>query len=83
MSPPVAIKPSPDGLPGAVTDPSRVRGEDLRFAGANGEQINAYLATPAASVGAGGRPAIVVIHDAPGLSEHIKDVTNRFANLGM
>src|ERR1700680_2696172 len=82
MSPPVAIKPSPEGLPGAVTVPSRVRGEDLRFAGANGEQINGYLATPAAPAGAGGRPAIVVIHDAPGLGEHIKDVTNRFANLG-
>ena len=65
-----------------MTDPSRVRGEDLQFAGANGDQINGYLATPAAAAGAAGRPAIVVIHEAGGLGEHISDVTNRFANLG-
>ena len=82
MSPPVQIKPSPEGVPGAVTDPTRVRGEDLRFAGANGEGVNAYLTTPAASVGSGGSPAVVVIHEAGGLGEHIRDVTNRFANLG-
>ena len=34
---------SPDGVPGAVTDPASVVGEDLTFAGAGGTQINGYL----------------------------------------
>jgi carboxymethylenebutenolidase len=80
MSGTVQIKPSPDGVPGAVTDPGPLRGEELTFAGADGDQINGYLAEPAG--GTGGRPAVVVIHEAGGLGEHIRDVTNRFANLG-
>jgi carboxymethylenebutenolidase len=80
MSGAVEIKPSPDGVPGGVTDPGHLRGEDLTFAGANGEKINGYLAEPAGDAGV--RPAVVVIHEAGGLREHIRDVTNRFANLG-
>jgi carboxymethylenebutenolidase len=80
MSGAVQFKPSPDGVPGAVTDPAAVRGEDLTFGGADGDQINGYLAEPAADTGT--RPAVVVIHEAGGLGEHIRDVTNRFANLG-
>jgi carboxymethylenebutenolidase len=76
----VQIKPSPDGVPGAVSDPARVRAEDLTFAGADGDRINGYLAEPATE--AEPRPAIVVVHEAGGLGEHIKDVANRFANLG-
>ena len=75
------VKPSPPGVPGAVTDPARVNGQELRFPGAQGTQVNGYLATPAGASG-GGRPAIVVIHEAGGLGEHIRDVANRFANLG-
>jgi carboxymethylenebutenolidase len=87
MSSAATVKASPAGVPGAVTDPSAVRAEDLTFPGAGGEPINGYLASPArapadGSAGAGRRPAIVVIHEAGGLGEHIKDVTNRFANLG-
>jgi carboxymethylenebutenolidase len=77
------VKPSPEGVPGAVTDPSRIVAEDITFASAEGTQINGYLAR-------GGRapslmdpaPAIIVIHEAGGLGEHIRDVVNRFANLG-
>jgi carboxymethylenebutenolidase len=74
-------------VPGAVTDPSALRAEDLTFPGAGGAQINGYLATPAqppadGSGSAGQRSAMIVIHEAGGLGEHIKDVTNRFANLG-
>ncbi len=82
MSTESQVKPSPEGVPGAVTDPARVHGEDILFAGSGGERINGYLATPATPTGAGGRPAIIVIHEAGGLGEHIRDVTNRFANLG-
>jgi carboxymethylenebutenolidase len=69
-------------VPGAVTDPLRVRGEDITFPGAGGDPINGYLAVPAEPAGDEGRPAILVIHEAGGLGEHIRDVTNRFANLG-
>jgi carboxymethylenebutenolidase len=82
MSRPAQVKASPEGVPGAVTDPARVNGEDITFAGDGGTQVNGYLATPAAGDAGGDRQAIVVIHEAGGLGEHIRDVTNRFANLG-
>jgi carboxymethylenebutenolidase len=75
------VKPSPPGVPGALTDPAAVDGQELWFPGAQGTQVNGYLASPAATP-AGGSPAIVVIHEAGGLGEHVKDVANRFANLG-
>jgi carboxymethylenebutenolidase len=73
------VKPSPAGVPGAVTDPSGLQGEDLVFPGSGGDAINGYLASPA---GAGSCPGMVVIHEAMGLNEHIRDVCNRFAQLG-
>jgi len=76
------VRPSPEGVPGAVTDPSGVRGEDITFAGAEGTRVNGYLAAPAASADGARRPAMIVIHEAGGLGEHIRDVTNRLANLG-
>jgi carboxymethylenebutenolidase len=76
------VAPSPAGVPGAVTDPARVHAEDLTFAGAGGALINGYLARPA-TLGAGERtPGMIVIHEAGGLGEHIRDVVNRFANVG-
>ena len=39
----------------------------------------AYLATPD---GGGPHPGVVVIHEAYGLNDHIKDVTRRFADAG-
>jgi carboxymethylenebutenolidase len=83
LSEAVQVKPSPEGVPGAVVDPAKVRGEDLTFDGALGQPVNGYLATPAGRDGnESNRPAIVVIHEAGGLGSHIRDVTNRFANLG-
>jgi carboxymethylenebutenolidase len=76
---PATVRRSPDGVPGAVTDPARVRAEEITFAGAGGTQVNGYLALPAA---AGPHPGIVVIHEAGGLGEHIRDVANRLANVG-
>ena len=74
-------QPSPEGVPGAVTDPSRVLGRDLTYPGHGGVPVNAYLARPAGQ-GEGPFPAMVVIHEAGGLGEHIRDVVNRFANVG-
>src|SRR5205807_2509270 len=38
------VKPSPHGVPGAVTDPELVEAFDLAFAGAQGARVNGYLA---------------------------------------
>jgi len=75
----IQVKPSPEGVPGAVVDPSGLSGEELTFAGTGGTQVNGYLARPADPRE---HPGMIVIHEAGGLNEHIRDVANRFANLG-
>ena len=65
-------------IPGAVTDPSRVRGENIELT-SGGDTITGYLARPSQ---AGHHPGIVVIHEAFGLVEHIRDLARRFANIG-
>ena len=65
-------------IPGAVTDPSRVRGENIELK-SRGDTIKGYLARPSQS---GQYPGIVVIHEAFGLVEHIRDIARRFANIG-
>jgi carboxymethylenebutenolidase len=77
--PPATVKPSPDGVPGAVTDPSSLTAEELTFPGAGGTAVNGYLVLPATP---GSCPAMIVIHEAGGLGEHIRDVCNRLAALG-
>jgi carboxymethylenebutenolidase len=77
--PSIEVKPSPQGVPGAISDPTRISGEELTYAGAAGTQINGYLARPA---DAASHPAVIVIHEAMGLNEHIRDVANRLANIG-
>jgi carboxymethylenebutenolidase len=79
--PAVELKPSPDGVPGAVRDPSAVLAETLSYPGAGGTDVNAYLARPSLPP-ADVLPATIVIHEAGGLQDHIKDVCNRFAALG-
>jgi carboxymethylenebutenolidase len=75
----IEVKPSPEGVPGAVSDPTRIRAEELTFPGAEGTDVNGYLARPA---GEGRHPAVIVIHEAMGVNDHIRDVANRFANIG-
>ncbi|HEV2300797.1 MAG TPA: dienelactone hydrolase family protein [Stellaceae bacterium] len=65
-------------VPGAVTDPSRVQAEAISFKSGS-DTIRGYLARPRA---AGRYPGLVVIHEAFGLVEHIRDIARRFANLG-
>jgi carboxymethylenebutenolidase len=81
MSQAVEVNRSPEGVPGAVSDPTRVRAETLTYAGAQDTPVNGYLAAPA-DAGERQHPGMIVIHEAGGLGEHIKDVANRFANLG-
>lgn len=77
--PSIEVKPSPRGVPGAVSDPTRINGEELAFPGAGGTELNGYLARPA---DAASHPGMIVIHEASGLGEHIRDVCNRLANIG-
>src|SRR5262249_52690491 len=65
-------------IPGAVTDPSRVRGENIELKSGS-ETIRGYLARPSQL---GHNPGIVLIHEAVGLVEHIRDIARRFANIG-
>ncbi|WP_426165426.1 dienelactone hydrolase family protein [Sandarakinorhabdus sp. DWP1-3-1] len=59
---------------------SRITTQTIRYAGANGHAMSAYLATPTR------RPdrarKVVVIHENRGLNEHIRDVTRRLALSG-
>ena len=73
------VRPSPEGVPGAVTDPSRIQAEEITYPGAGGDPTRGYVARPAAP---GVCPAVIVIHEAGGLGDHIKDVVNRLANIG-
>jgi carboxymethylenebutenolidase len=73
------IKASPPGVPGAVTEPALVRGDDITFAGDAGTAVGGYLARPAAT---GSHPGMIVIHEAYGVNDHIRDVANRIAALG-
>jgi carboxymethylenebutenolidase len=77
--PSIEVKPSPRGVPGAVSDPTWISGEELTFPGAGGTEVNGYLARPA---DAASHPGMIVIHEAGGLGEHIRDVCNRLANIG-
>lgn len=77
--PSIEVKSSPPGVPGAVGDPTRIVGEELTYPGAAGAQINGYLARPA---DASSHAGIIVIHEAGGLGDHIRDICNRMANIG-
>jgi len=65
-------------IPGAVTDPSRVHGEAIELKSGS-DTIHVYLARPSQP---GRNAGIVVIHEAFGLVEHIRDIARRFANIG-
>lgn len=70
---------SPKGVPGAVVDTSRITGQDVLYPGFRGEMVNAYISRPTER---GSHPGMIVIHEAEGLGEHIKDVVRRIASLG-
>jgi carboxymethylenebutenolidase len=67
-------------VPGALIDPSSIIGRDITYEGFGGDTVRGYLARPAQA--GPPLPAMVVIHEAGGLGEHIRDVVNRLANLG-
>jgi carboxymethylenebutenolidase len=52
---------------------------EVSFSGGKGEAVDGYLAKPAQG---GPHPGLIVIHEAFGLNEHIRDVARRFAAIG-
>jgi len=56
-----------------------IQSENVQYASQDGRQINAYYSRPVAS---GSRGGVVVIMEAFGLNDHIKDVARRFAEAG-
>jgi len=69
--------PSPTSLAGYV-DPSAVATSSVSYPSGD-IKMTSYLATPKSG---GPWPAVIVIHENRGLTDHIKDVTRRIANLG-
>ncbi|MGZ4278453.1 MAG: dienelactone hydrolase family protein [Solirubrobacteraceae bacterium] len=67
-------------VPGALADPSAVAGEEVTFPGFEGTAVRGYLARPTAGETPHG--AVIVLHEAMGLNDHIKDVVRRVAGLG-
>ena len=64
-------------IPGFV-DPSAVATSDVSYP-SGAITMTSYLAKPKSG---GPWPAVIVIHENRGLTDHIKDVTRRIANLG-
>ncbi|MGE0502970.1 MAG: dienelactone hydrolase family protein [Rhizobiaceae bacterium] len=67
---------SPAAAATVAEDDARITGEDIVWAGAEGE-IKGYLARPAGVADRLG--AVIVIHENRGLNGHIRDVTRRIA----
>ncbi|MBX5466286.1 MAG: dienelactone hydrolase family protein [Firmicutes bacterium] len=65
-------------VPGQVTDPTRIEAGPTDYPDGQG-WVTGYLARPR---GKDRAPGLVVIHEAFGLNDHIKDLTRRFANAG-
>jgi carboxymethylenebutenolidase len=67
-------------VPGAVTDPSTVTESTVTVTAEDGHRLPVHVARPAHA--AGPIPSLVVIHEAYGVNDHIRDVTRRFAAQG-
>ena len=59
--------------------PAEIRSEMIQYPGQKGTPINAYLSHPVAP---GRYPGVIVIMEAFGLNDHIKDIARRFAAEG-
>jgi carboxymethylenebutenolidase len=69
---------TPSGITIPPTDPAIDAGA-VQFPGQGGVTLLGYLSSPK---GAAKAPGILVIHENRGLTEHIKDVTRRYAKSG-
>src|SRR5215211_7082574 len=74
---------TPDGPRSSVSVPEddpRITASDVTFPGADGAEITAYQAMP--SSGDGPFPVVLICHENRGLTDHIRDVTRRWAKQG-
>jgi carboxymethylenebutenolidase len=80
-TPPPAPTPTGPRSPESVAahDP-RITASDVTFPGADGADVTAYQAMP--STGDGPFPVVLICHENRGLTEHIRDVTRRWAAQG-
>jgi carboxymethylenebutenolidase len=85
-SPGLVAQPFATPPPAATTDGITVKESDPRITvskpqvkGADGANLQAYMATPNVS---GRAPGVVVIHENRGQTEHIRDVVRRVATAG-
>lgn len=77
--PTAAVEPTATSVPQPTAAPSGdIEAQDVRFAG-DGATLKGYWARP---VGDGLYPIVLVCHENRGLTDHIKDVTRRFAQAG-
>jgi carboxymethylenebutenolidase len=80
--PPIPEDPDATGLESehrtAYQGKHAIHAEDMQYPG-EGASIHAYQAQPS---GEGRYPVILICHENRGLTEHIKDVTRRFAHAG-
>lgn len=65
-------------IPGTVTHPDRLDSREISFPTDQGD-VRAFLSRPQ---GSGPYPGLIVIHEAFGVNDHIRDVTRRFAARG-
>jgi carboxymethylenebutenolidase len=67
-------------VPGEVSESARerLREAEVYFPGHGGFEVDGYLVAPERAGGHG----VIVIHEAYGLNEHVRDVARRFAALG-
>jgi carboxymethylenebutenolidase len=61
-------------------DDPAITASDITFTGLDDAQITAYQAMP--SSGAGSFPVVLICHENRGLTDHIRDVTRRWAKQG-
>lgn len=77
--PTAAVEPTATNAPQPTATPSgEIKAQDVQFA-SDGTTLLGYLAEPA---GDGPYPIVLVCHENRGLTDHIKDVTRRFAQAG-
>ncbi|MBB5685801.1 dienelactone hydrolase family protein [Sphingobium boeckii] len=73
----MAIAGNPAAAAIVPADDARLKAQDIEWPVAGGRTMKGYWASPA---GAKGKlPAVIVIHENRGLTEHIRDVTRRMA----
>jgi carboxymethylenebutenolidase len=78
-----APRPTPTGprsTESVAEDDPAITASDITFTGLDGAEITAYQAMPSAAAGL--YPVVLICHENRGLTDHIRDVTRRWAAQG-